>query len=254
MKINQAFTILQRAGGVRAARIITENKDKMSAFRVFCVARKLRCGVPVAKIIHKKWFYGLPFYTNRHTLDPRPDTETLVSAVLADYSSSAPRILDLGTGTGCIAIALVKNIPGASAIGVERSRAAARVAKRNAGLLAPHVFKVMISNYHRRHMHGAPFDVIVSNPPYIARGDTRVDDGARHDPAAALYAGRGGYGEYETIAVNARGWLQDGGRIYLEIGDGMAPRVLEIFNRAGWRHIRTLPDLAGIERVMVFAK
>ena len=103
MEINQAFTILQTAGGIRAARIITENIKHPSKIRVLWMAHLLRRGVPVAKIIHQKWFYGIKFYTNRHTLDPRPDTETLVSAVLNDaHNNQSPKILDLGTGTGCI--------------------------------------------------------------------------------------------------------------------------------------------------------
>ena len=118
MNINQAFTILQQAGGIRAARIITQNNKKLSRLRVFFIARQLRRGMPVAKIIHQKWFYGLSFYTNRHTLDPRPDTETLVSAVIAD-AADGMRILDLGTGSGCVLVSLVKNIYGANGVGVE---------------------------------------------------------------------------------------------------------------------------------------
>ncbi len=254
MKINQAFTILQRAGGVRAARIITDNNRKLSRIRVFFIARKLRRGVPVAKIIHQKWFYGLDFYTDRHTLDPRPDTETLVSAVVADCGARSPRILDLGTGTGCILVSLIKNIPGARGQGVDISRGAVRVARRNVAAHVPGRADILRRSYHHSDVPGAPCDVIVSNPPYIARGDARVDAGARHDPASALYAAAGGYGEYIIIARTARKWLLEGGRIYLEIGDGMAARVREIFKSAGWSFVRAESDLAGITRVLVFKK
>ncbi|MDE5615482.1 MAG: peptide chain release factor N(5)-glutamine methyltransferase [Alphaproteobacteria bacterium] len=253
MKINQAFTILQRAGGLRAARIITDNNRKLSRLRVYFIAWQLRRGTPVAKIIHQKWFYGLPFYTNRHTLDPRPDTETLVSAVIAD-GVLTPRILDLGTGTGCVLISLIKNIPGARGVGLDISRGAARVARRNVRALCPGGATIMRRSYHRPQMPGAPFDIIVSNPPYIAHGDNRVDDGARHDPAMALYAAHNGYAEYEIIAKNARNWIRRAGRIYLEIGDGMSDRVCDIFCAAGWRFVRSEQDLAGITRVLVFEK
>ena len=253
MKINQAFTILQRAGGLRAARIITDNNRKLSRLGTYFIAWRLRRGTPVAKIIHQKWFYGLSFYTNRHTLDPRPDTETLVSAVIAD-GVPAPRILDLGTGTGCVLISLIKNIPGACGTGVDLSRGAARVARRNVRALCPGRATILRRSYHRAQMPGGPFDIIVSNPPYIACGDARVDAGARHDPAMALYASDDGYGEYKVIARNGRGWLRTGGRIYLEIGDGMAPRVRDIFGSAGWRFVRAEKDLAGITRVLVFEK
>ena len=253
MKINQAFNSLAAAGGIRAARIITEHRPNLSRIAVFFIARKLRRGVPVAKIINRRWFYGLAFYTNRHTLDPRPDTETLVAAVISDNPSS-PQILDLGTGTGCVLISLVRNIYGATGVGIDVSRGAVRVARRNARMLAHGAVRIYRHNYHRRTMFGAPYDVIVSNPPYIARGDTRVDAGAMHDPARALYADNDGYSEYMVIAKNARDWLRDGGRIYLEIGDGQSARVRDIFAAAGWRFVRADADLAGITRVLVFAK
>lgn len=253
MKINQAFTILQRAGGIRAARIITQNNDKLSRLRVFFICRALRRGVPVAKIIHQKWFYGLSFYTNRHTLDPRPDTETLVAAVISD-APAHPRILDLGTGTGCILISLVKNISGASGLGVDVSRGALRVARKNIAHHVPGRVSVLRRSYHCADMPTTPFDVIVSNPPYIARGDSRVDAGAMHDPKGALYAGDDGYAEYAVIAKNARHWLKPAGKIYLEIGDGMADRVRAIFQEALWRFVRAERDLAGITRVLVFER
>ncbi len=253
MKINQAFTILQQAGGIRAARIITQNNKKLSRLRVFFIARQLRRGMPVAKIIHQKWFYGLSFYTNRHTLDPRPDTETLVSAVIAD-AADGMRILDLGTGSGCVLVSLVKNIYGANGVGVELSRAAARVARRNIACHVPGRASVLRRSYHSRHIPGTPFDVIVSNPPYIARGDSRVNSGAMHDPALALYASDNGYYEYGVIAKNARDWLRPDGCVYLEIGDGMSDRVCKIFKDAGWGFVRAEKDLAGIVRVLVFKK
>ena len=102
MNINQAFTILEKSGDTRAARIITNKHPKISWLRVVYYAHLLRRGMPVAKIIHSKWFYGLEFYTNKHTLDPRPDTETLVEAVIKDCATNEKRsILDMGTGTGC---------------------------------------------------------------------------------------------------------------------------------------------------------
>lgn len=254
MQINQAFEILRDAGGIRAARIITSARPKLTRAAVWRMSRQLRRGVPVAKIIHEKWFYALPFYTNRFTLDPRPDTETLVSAVLADKPVGKKRILDIGTGTGCILAALVTNIPGASGIGIDKSYGAVRVARRNMRALgiADRV-RIRWRSFNRPWLV-APFDIIVSNPPYIARGDVRVDDGARHDPAMALYANQNGYGAYDAIARRARDWMRDGGRIYLEIGMGQVAGVRQIFECAGWTFDRTERDLGGIDRVMVFRK
>ena len=255
MKINQAFTILQNAGGIRAARIITENTKNLSRFRVWCYARALRRGVPVAKIIGQKWFYGLKFRTNRHTLDPRPDTETLVAAVIADCASTtAPNILDLGTGTGCIIGALVKNIHGARGTAIDMSRGAVRVARGNMYTLGLRERVVVLhrSFNNPRAVATNTFDIIVSNPPYIAVGDTRVDAGAMHDPHMALYAKNNGLAAYDSIAQNAKIWLRRGGKIYLEIGAGQGVAVRDIFARAGWNFVRAECDLSGTERVLVF--
>lgn len=254
MKINQAFTILQQAGGIRAARVITENTRNLSWLRVKKIARQLRRGVPVAKIIGEKWFYGLRFCTNKYTLDPRPDTETLVSAVISDCGAGyAPRILDLGTGTGCIIISLVKNIAGAMGTGVDRSWRALRVARRNT---KTHKLDDRIKMFRARFDRAGDMDglynIIVSNPPYIARGDSRVDVGAQHDPDMALYAANDGLAAYQAIAENATAWIKQGGRIYLEIGVGQGDYVRRIFERAGWTYDRCESDLAGLIRVLVF--
>ncbi len=255
MEINQAFTILNRAGGIRAARIITENTKKLSYFNVWRMAHQLRRGVPVAKIIGQKWFYGLKFRTNRHTLDPRPDTETLVAAVIADCgANNAPHILDLGTGTGCIIGALVKNIHDATGVAVDWSYGAVRTARANMRDLGLAGRVRVIRNRFDNPRMAQPqaFDIIVSNPPYIARDDTRVDAGAMHDPKMALYAENNGLAAYESIAPNAWRWVRPGGKIYLEIGAGQSAAVRDIFTRAGWQFLRSERDLAGIERVLVF--
>ena len=255
MQINQAFEILARAGNAHDARVITENTKKFSRLAVWRMARALRRGVPVAKIIHQKWFYGLKFYTNRHTLDPRPDTETLVAAVISDCGGKHPNILDVGTGTGCIIASLVKNIPGARGVGIDVSHGALRVARRNVRQLnltdKIHIVRKSFNNPNAFEKN--TFDVIVSNPPYIAAGDARVDAGAQHDPKRALYANDNGYAAYKSIAKNSRKWIRRGGKIYLEIGIDMAVRVREIFEEYGWHFDRTEKDLSGIERVIVFS-
>ena len=254
MNINQAFTILQSAGGIRAARIITENTKKVSRIRVLIMAHQLRRGIPVAKIIHQKWFFGLKFYTNRHTLDPRPDTETLVSAVISDcLPNAAPNILDLGTGTGCIICALCKNIPDSRGTAIDKSHRALHVARKNIKKLGlKNTIKIIHTTFDHMHNFGEQFDIIVSNPPYIAKKDARVNDGAKHDPKMALYAKNNGLAAYESIARNAKTWLKPHGKMYLEIGADMGTDVKNIFFKNGWNLIRTESDLAGIERVLVF--
>jgi len=253
MNINQAFSILQSAGGPRAARIITEKYKKISFLRVLLYARALRRGMPVAKIIHSKWFYGLDFYTNKHTLDPRPDTETLVTAVIKDcIENHERRILDMGTGTGCIICALCKNIKGLSGLGIDKSRSAIRVANINVKKFdLQNKIKIVHADF-AKFKSKEKFDIIVSNPPYIAYGDTRVNDFAKFDPKIALYANNDGLAAYEQIAKNAINLLKDDGKIYLEIGVGQSNPVIKIFEYFGWKFERVEPDLSGINRVLVF--
>lgn len=253
MNINQAFEILKKSGDAHAARIITNKHKKMSFWRTLWYAYQLKRGVPVAKIIHSKWFYGLDFYTNKYTLDPRPDTETLVESVISDCGDNTPRkILDMGTGTGCIICALCKNIPNTTGVAIDKSKKALRVANKN-------IKKFELQNQIKlKHADFAnfksddKFDIIVSNPPYIKYGDTRVNSGAKFDPKIALYAKNNGLAAYEEIAKNAKNLIKPNGKIYLEIGVGQSNQVIKIFEFFGWHFERTETDLAGINRVVVF--
>ena len=253
MNINQAFSILQSAGGVRAARIITQKYKNMSVFRVLWYAHALRRGIPVAKIIHSKWFYGLEFYTNKNTLDPRPDTETLVTAVIKDcIDTRERRVLDMGTGTGCIICALCKNINYLSGIGIDKSKSALRVATKNIKKLGlNNKIEIQHADF-ATFTSDEKFDIIVSNPPYIAYGDIRVNDSANYDPKIALYADNDGLAAYEQIAQNALHLLKNDGKIYLEIGIGQSNPVIKIFEYFGWKFERVETDLSGINRVLVF--
>ncbi|MBN1325200.1 MAG: peptide chain release factor N(5)-glutamine methyltransferase [Alphaproteobacteria bacterium] len=257
MTLNQAFEILKNAGGINAARIIIKNWKKLPRFRILWAAKQLRRGVPVAKIIHEKWFYGLNFYTNKWTLDPRPDTETLVEAVLKEHKKNETnqiKILDLGTGTGCLVASIIKNLPNASGIGIDKSFFAVRVARKNIknfGLKDK--IKIIKNNFNSKLSIGK-FDIIVSNPPYIAPGDKNVNEGAKHDPKIALYAKNNGMAAYEVIAKNSPLWLKPGGKIYLEIGKDQGLDVRDIFVHQGWNFIESFDDLSGIERVLIFGR
>jgi len=254
MNINQAFSILQSAGGVRAARIITEKYKKMSFLRVKYYAHLLKRGMPVAKIINSKWFYGLEFYTNRHTLDPRPDTEILVEAVIKDCDTNEERtMLDMGTGTGCIICALCKNIPNLTGVAIDKSKSALKVARKNIKKLELSD-KIQLKRDTFEHFESdEKFDIITSNPPYIKHGDLHVNQGAKFDPKIALYANNDGLSAYEQIAKNAIYLIKPHGKIYLEIGVGQANAVIKIFTFFGWKFDRVEKDLSGINRVLVFS-
>lgn len=256
MTINQAFKILSDISDPHIARIITDAIPNMSRFKLWRISRQLKHNIPVAKIIHMKWFYGLKFYTNKWTLDPRPDTETLVECVINDYKRAKQiSIADLGTGTACIICAIAKNL-NASGIALEKSYHAIRVARKNISDLNLSE-KISVKHGSFENPNALPsnkFDVIVSNPPYIAHGDKNVDIGATHDPKIALYAKNNGYAAYESIAKNAPRWLKKDGRIYLEIGINMQDKVKEIFTKNNWIYINSVADLGGIIRVLIFEK
>ena len=255
MTTNQAFKLLSGISGPHVARIIIDAEPNMSRIRLWRVCRMLRKNVPVAKIIHNKWFYGLRFYTNRWTLDPRPDTETLVDTVLNDYKKAQHiKIADLGTGTGCIICAIAKNI-NIDGVALEKSRHAIWVARKNITDLNL-ANRIIVKHGDFQNPNALPkkiFDVIVSNPPYIDKHDPRVDTGAMHDPKMALFAVHAGLGAYETIAKNAKAWLKPSGRIYLEIGINMENDVIQIFTRENWTFVKSARDLGGITRVLVFS-
>ena len=300
MDMNQAFEKLKKAGGARAARIILNKLKNPNHIKIYFAARKLRQGMPVAKIINEKWFYGLPFWTDKNTLDPRPDSETLVDAVLnfvgahicapsvanATDNIIAPdgamgrnyaplHILDLGTGTGCLICAIVKNLPNATGVGIDKSLRAVRIARKNVkNLKLKNKIKIERGNFSsqlssvfatlRRDRafirlrcatprQGSQFDIIVANPPYIAIGDSRVNAGAKFDPKEALYAGPDGLTAYRAIAKNAKNLLKQGGQIFLEIGAGQSKAVKKIFTDCNWQFEKSYKDLSGIIRVLEFS-
>lgn len=255
MNINQAFETLKLSSDAHSAKIIINNRKNLSFWRVMWYAHLLRQGMPVAKIIHSKWFYGMEFYTNKHTLDPRPDTETLVESVINDCPDNSPRlILDLGTGTGCIICALCKNIPNTTGIAIDKSRPALCVARKNVKKFGLQKQIKLKHDDFASFKSDEKFDIIISNPPYIKFGDTRVNAGARFDPKIALYAKNDGLAAYEQIAKNAVNLIKPNGKIYLEIGVGQSNQIIKIFEFFGWRFERAVNDLSGMTRVLIFTR
>ncbi|MDR0449470.1 MAG: peptide chain release factor N(5)-glutamine methyltransferase, partial [Rickettsiales bacterium] len=233
MKTSAAFEMLKSSSNARDAKIVLRHimrhdafeipdvrLSPLQSFKVWNAARKLRLKVPVAKITGMKEFYGLSFETGRATLDPRPESETIIEALKKYFPKDARiRILDCGTGTGCLIAAALKEFPNASGVAIDISHSAVRCAARNMlklGLFGRAEIK-------RRDFGRAlteKFDAIISNPPYIATGDARVDAGARHDPKAALYAGADGLAAYRALAKSIPEMLNAGGKVFLEIGEG----------------------------------
>ncbi|MFN3546980.1 MAG: peptide chain release factor N(5)-glutamine methyltransferase [Mesorhizobium sp.] len=221
------------------------------------LARRL-AGEPVHRILGHREFYGLTLSLSPDTLEPRPDTETLVDLVLPRLRAIAAdrgrcRILDLGTGTGAIALALLSQIPQAQAVAADIAPGALSTARRNAeanGLSDR--FETVLSDWFGT-MSGR-YDAILSNPPYISAIEyadlpPEVRD---HDPERALLAGADGLDAYRAIAAGAGRHLEPGGFVGLEIGASQKASVTALFEAAGFTRLETAMDLGGRDRALVF--
>lgn len=213
---------------------------------------------PVHRIIGRREFFGLTLELSSETLEPRPDTEILVEAVLARLPAiigrnPAPKLLDLGTGTGAIALALLSHCPRATALAVDISEDALATARRNADIngLASR-FEALNSHWFEA-VHGR-FDIIVSNPPYIKHhAIADLDPEVRvFDPPAALDGGLDGLDAYRSIALGAAEHLLPGGLVAVEIGFDQHDDVSSVFSAQGMQRIEGLKDLAGNDRVLLF--
>lgn len=211
-------------------------------------------GEPVARILGEKEFWGLSLQVGPATLVPRPATETLVEIVLADVRGRSPRwptICDLGTGSGAILIALLTELPEAHGVATDICPAALQTARLNA---ERHGVLSRIS-FHRGDYAQGPdgaFDVVVSNPPYIRRGDISglASEVRDHDPRVALDGGMDGLAAYRSILARVPALLVSGGLLAFEVGRDGADEVAVLFRASGVREIAAHRDLADIARVV----
>lgn len=219
------------------------------------LARRL-AGEPLWRILGEREFWGLTFRLSPATLEPRPDTETLVDVALAAFTARKTEplsILDLGTGTGCLLIAVLSEFPKASGLGIDLSEEACVTASGNAernGVAERALFRC------GSWTEGldARFDLIVSNPPYI-RSDAIVGlsrEVREHDPLLALDGGDDGLGPYRIFAATLAPLLAPGGLIVFEIGVGQEAEVIELMKAGGFRHLGSRRDLGGHIRALSF--
>ncbi len=211
---------------------------------------------PVARILGRKEFWGLDFKLNAETLVPRPETETVVEAALAaigeEPRAGAPRIADLGTGTGALLIALLNELPGANGVGTDVSFAALDCAHANASALGVAPRASFLACDFAAALTG-PIDLIVSNPPYIARNDIEglAPEVREYDPRRALNGGPDGLDGYRAIAADAQRLLAPGGALVLELGKGQLGAATAIFAAVGLMAAPPRYDLSGIARALV---
>jgi release factor glutamine methyltransferase len=227
--------------------------DAAARFQDFVDKRAAR--MPVSRILGEREFWSLRLTIGPAVLDPRPDSETLVDAArvhvdgMAAGRQGAWRVLDLGTGSGCLLLAVLSELPNATGLGLERDPNAAALARANA---------VRHSLDGRAEIRAAPwdslsgqrFDLIVANPPYVpsAKIAHLQPEVARFDPSGALDGGPDGLDAYRDLAGRLAGWLAPGGQAFLEAGQGQAPAVQALLQRVGLHTPAGVCDLAGTLR------
>ena len=204
---------------------------------------------PVSQITGKREFYGRRFHVDSSVLDPRPESELIVEQAASLHPS---RVLDLGTGSGCLLISILLECPAASGTGADCSAAALEVAKRNAKRLGVQGRAEFARSDWLESVSGE-YDLIVSNPPYVSAAEhARLQPEIRYwEPREALTPGGDGTSGYRSIARGAFRHLAPGGRLALEIAPGLLAQVIRIFERAGYRLEKVLKDLAGLDRVVI---
>lgn len=239
LAVNRAYLL------AHPERVLTE--QELSRYQA-SLQRRLQ-GEPLAYILGEREFFGLNFKVTPATLIPRADTELLVELALTRISTAGCRVLDLGTGSGAIALAIAHTRPDAEVIAVDASEAALSVAQENASRLGIRNASFVLSDWFSA-LTEQRFDLIVSNPPYIAANDRHLSQGdLRFEPAGALASGIEGLDDIRRIIGEAGARLAPDGWLMLEHGYDQAAQVRALLLDAGFKNVHSDKDLAGIERV-----
>ena len=231
---------------------------KISDIALFKEMLNRRCArEPVSRILGMREFRGLEFKVAPSTLDPRPDSETIVEAVF-DIACEMPdrlRILDLGTGTGCLLLSVLHALPAARGVGTEIDPDAAACAIQNAQALGLSDRSEIVCGNWVEGVDG-PFDIIFSNPPYIPSDEIQLlaPEVALYEPVGSLDGGADGFDAYREISELLGELLSPSGRVVFEIGDQQGDAVTAIFCAAGFVGVKNCKDLAGRDRALIFSK
>jgi len=208
-----------------------------------------KAGEPIAHLIGNRGFWTLDLEVNDSTLIPRPDTECLVEAVLSQFDNTPTRLLDLGTGTGAIALALASERDQWSVVATDASEQAVNLARSNADKHALTHVEFRVGSWFEAVPKESVFDLIVSNPPYIDAQDPHLTQGdVRFEPKSALVADEQGLADLREIASQAQSYLNKGGWIFLEHGNDQANSVQELLSRLDYKNIKSYKDYGGNDR------
>ncbi|HEY8012363.1 MAG TPA: peptide chain release factor N(5)-glutamine methyltransferase [Dongiaceae bacterium] len=261
----EARLLLAAATGLSQAQLVAEPKrplNEAEAGRLAELAGRRESREPLSRILGRREFWSLSFALGPETLDPRPDSETLIEAALAWLGPSRGRaegtmlkILDLGTGTGCLLLALLSELPRAEGLGIDTQPGAVAIARANAealGLGARARFRT--GDWGQG--IGERFDVILCNPPYVPAAEiARLEpEVARFDPWLALSGGSDGLDSYRALALQLPDLLAGEGRAFIELGFGQATAAAGLFETGGLQTVDCRSDLAGIPRCLVFGQ
>jgi release factor glutamine methyltransferase len=236
----------------------------LDAHRFLSLVLRRAEGEPTQYLTGKQEFWGLEFEVTPDVLIPRPETEHVIEVALdrlavreiragrkQTLTGDGLNIIDVGTGSGCIAIALAKELPGARIVATDISEAALAVARRNA---ARHAFANNIIFLHHNLLVGmaAKYELVVSNPPYVGRKEkeTLMREVRDHEPELALYGGEEGYELYAELIAQAARSVVPGGLLVLELGHNSLPAVQPLLDLPNWTNVAVTKDLAGIDRVI----
>ncbi|MDR2778284.1 MAG: peptide chain release factor N(5)-glutamine methyltransferase [Rickettsiales bacterium] len=218
--------------------------------------RRLK-GEPVSKIVGKKSFWGHEFFVDDRVLDPRQDSETMIEAIVEDFSQQMAsghrmKILELGLGSGCLLLTLLKLFTSATGVGVDIDGESLEVAKKNAKILEIDNVTMVLGNWNYNMYE--QFDIILSNPPYVRTDDiaSLQEEIRLYEPTIALDGGTDGLQCFREIAGSIAINTHRHSKIYLEVGCGQRDDVIEIFKKKDFKFIRAKKDLGQIDRVLVF--
>jgi release factor glutamine methyltransferase len=248
-----ARILLQHVLDVGHAALISHGErelDEAEAARYAALVARRRAGEPVAYLLGWREFYGRSFAVGPAVLIPRPETELLVELALERLCANrAPRVLDLGTGSGNVAVTLALERPRAAVTAVDRCAAALAVAAANAARLGAVSMRLLNADWFSS-LGSETFDLIVSNPPYVAEGDPHLAQGdLRFEPEQALTSGVDGLDDIRRIVAAGRGFLVPGGWLLFEHGYDQGPAARDLLTGAGYVDVCTRQDLAGLDRV-----
>jgi len=217
--------------------------------RYLALIERRRAGEPVAYLTGEREFYSLAFKVTPAVLIPRPETETLVEAALERVPADVPRrVLELATGSGCVAVVIALQRPRARVTATDASSAALAVARENAARHGADI-EIVESDWFAA-LAGRRFQLIVCNPPYVAERDPHLHEGdLRFEPGAALFGGADGLSCIRLIVAQSRAHLEPGGALLIEHGYDQGARCRALLEQAGFREVASRRDLSGIERV-----